>query len=345
MAKKLLRIATLGDFARWNSYYLQGTIQGSILNGALHCSIPIRQYVEDIESQINYFKPHILFCHMIFSENLTTLCRNDEPDKQIRRENIHQTLSKIRRRWGTKVVYQEGDAKKDPRYPYPATEIIDLGLINNSLFKVYGGLLKVPCIHWPYFALNQDEISIPDNSLRCQMAFTGNVSPRGSSHLHYGRYEFIEKLKKRLEFKAFPNESLGNTRFLTADLAVSASTILGIQQGFNVVGYLDTRPFQYIGAGALYFHDKSPAMDLFFEEGKHYVGYNRFDVDSVVEKYYYYMKDNRELGNKIREEGFRYVQAHHTAKHRVKMVIDILEGKDVKHPIYLNDIRGEDENI
>ena len=131
-----------------------------------------------------------------------------------------------------------------------------------------------------------------------------------------------------------------NTRFLTPEVSVSAAGVLGIHQGFDVTGYLDTRPWQYCGSGALYFHDPAPAMDAFFEEGVHYVGYSKMDVNSLVEKFLYYTRERKDLGAKIREEAFKYVKAHHTAKHRIKAVFDILDGKDVKSVQYLNDIKN-----
>jgi spore maturation protein CgeB len=122
---------------------------------------------------------------------------------------------------------------------------------------------------------------------------------------------------------------------------MSASGILGINQGMDVPGYLDTRPWQYIGSGGLFFMDPSPAMDLFFEPDVHYVPYERHNVDDLIDKYQEMMK-HPEKNKSIRLEGFRYVQAHHTAKHRVQMVLDILAGKEIS-PIYLEDIRSKNK--
>lgn len=331
---KQLRIAVYGDFDRWFSYYLMGMMQGAFLNGHLACAIPIRLNIDNVKARIDYFKPDVLFTHMIFSENLNDIC-----GESILREHIHENLLRTRKKWGTKIVYQEGDAKTVPRYPYPLQDIIDLGLINSCLYPSFEGHTKVRCIHFPYFALNQILPSTSDNMFRCQIFFAGNLSYRNEGHLHYARREFIDKLSKRLDMKIFPTEEFGNTRFCTSQVAVSASAILGVHQGFHVPGYLDTRHFQYIGARGLYFHDNTPAMDLFFEDGVHYVAYNRHDVDDVYNKYMYYMRDNKEAGEKIRQQGYDYVQNNHTAKHRVKAVLDILDGKTNKiYPLYIEDI-------
>jgi hypothetical protein len=332
---KQLRIATIGDYQQWFSYFLMGTAQGTFLNGHLHAAIPIRQQPIHIEEQLKYFKPHIVFCHMIFSENLNDLC-----GEHIEREHIHQMLAVNRKKLGFKVAYQEGDAKKKPRFPYNASEIIDLGLINSSLYNNYQSILQVPCIHWPYFALNQDEFNTSERKFEYQAIFAGNASIRKEGHLHYGRARFLEDLGRRLTLKIFPDEKIGNTRFCSQEIAQSASAVIGINQGFNVSGYLDTRPFQYIGAGALFFMDPSPSMDLFFEPSVHYAPYKRHDQFDFMEKFEYYTEHHMDKNKEIRKAGFEYVQKWHSAKRRVQMVIDILlNGKEVSdYPIYLKEI-------
>jgi len=334
---KQLRIAVLGDFQKYYSWYLAGITQGTILNGHLFYGISIRQAPARIEEQINFFKPNILFCHMIFSENL--LDANGTPYK---REQLHETLTKSRRKWSMKICYQEGDAKGNPRFPYLAQELIDLGLINSQLTDKYSNILGVPCVHFPYYSLYQKEIDIADNMFKTQLTFAGNTSIRNSEHLHYGRFEFIERLKDKFSMKIYPDKNIGNSKFCTNQISASSSAVLGIHQGHSIPGYLDTRPWMYCGSGALYFHDNAPSMDLFFEEGIHYVKYKRFDAEDIYEKYMHYMSDDRETGNKIRKEAFRYCQAYHTSKHRVQAVIDILDGRVNRIPLlYLNQIKED----
>ncbi|MCK9371461.1 glycosyltransferase [Candidatus Dojkabacteria bacterium] len=326
-----LRIATIGDFQKWHSYYLAGTVQGSILNGHLHYSISIRQGPENIEQQLNYYKPHVLFCHMLFSENL-----KDIEGDNLNREDLHQVIMKAKRKWGTKIIIQEGDAKLEPRFPYPVDALVDLCLVNSRRYKEFSDILRVPCIHWPYFALNQESINIPNSSFGYNLVFTGNISRRNEGHLHFGRAEFITELSNRIDIKIYPDDKFGNTRFSTAEIAASCNAILGIQHGMHVDGYLDTRPFQYCGAGALYFHSECSAINQFFKPGCHFVQYEHMRPDSFMNKYNYYM-EHPELGNKIRQQAFEYTQKYHTAKHRIKMALDVLEGKEPAK-IYLKDL-------
>jgi hypothetical protein len=333
---KQLRICTIGDFQSWFSYYLMGTIQGSILNGHLHYSIPIRQKSDHIQQQLDYYKPHIIFGHMLFAEKLTDTLGNDLP-----REELHYVIVKAKKKWGSKVIMQEGDAKNDPRYPYPVNSLVDLCLVNSRRYEHFSNVYQVPCIHWPYFALNQETLSTGDNLFRHKVIFAGNVSARGKSHLHAGRSEFIGRLSKQVDIKIFPDDNVGNTRFCSADLAVSCNAVLGIQHGLHVDGYVDTRPFQYCGAGGLYFHSNCFGINQFFKPDYHYVPYDHMDADSFMAQYNRYMVDDREGANKIRAQAFEYTQKHHTDKHRIKMALDALEGKELQK-IYLEDIDGKD---
>ena len=129
-----------------------------------------------------------------------------------------------------------------------------------------------------------------------------------------------------------------NTRFCTADVASSASSIVGIHHGHHVDGYLDTRPFQYCGAGALYFHSECDAIKQFFIPEVHYVQYEPMNVYSFIDKYKQYMIHDREQGNKIRQTAFKYTQKYHTAKHRVKMALDYVFKGHSNMPLYLKDI-------
>jgi hypothetical protein len=280
---------------------------------------------------------------MIFSENLKDIVTGEPRE----REQFHEVLVRSRRKLGFKMIYQEGDAKLSPRYPYPVNELVDLTLINSQQTEIFSALLKVPCIHWPYFALNQTEMSPGDNLFRAPVVFAGNVSAgRRANHLHHGRYEFIEKLKKHVEVRVFPSENIKNSRFSSQDVAASAEIVLGINQGLHVRGYLDTRPFQYIGAGGLFFIDRSPAMDLFFEPEVHYVPYARHSVESFIETRQIYFTHQRDQVKQIRRTGFEYVQKWHTAQKRVQLAIGTVMGEDMSKtcPIYLNDIRGIEED-
>jgi len=320
---KQLRAVILGDFANYLSYFTYGALEGAIRCGVWTRPVYLfNQTLDKIESQIDFMKPHFILMHCVFNRfppggNLKT-----HPHY---REQVFDLLRKIKKKYGTKIIYHMGDARTEPRYSYDISDFIDFALINHNLTKKFSDIWKIPCFHWPYMCLYQCTISDQDSKFKCVLAFTGLL---GDNEHHFSRNQFIQKLRDKLNIKIFPNQETGNTRFQTADLASSAKAVLGYQMGKNIPLYLDVRPWQYIGAGALYFHDKCDAMDYFFEDNKHYVSYERDDIDSFMEKYNYYIDKYPGKGNKIRGEGFLYCQKHHSTKERIQSVLNLLRDKE-----------------
>jgi hypothetical protein len=240
-------------------------------------------------------------------------------------------LKGFRKKYGTKVIYHMGDARDKPRFNGPINNCVDLALVNRS-GNQFSKIWKIPTIHWPYMCFYQKEIADYDEQYACGMAFTGSLD--GGQH-HKPRKDFINGLKG-VGIKLFPTRDTGNTRFLTAELSSSANSVLGMQMGEQIEGYQDVRPFQYIGAGALYFHDHHNNMDLFFDDKIHYVGYNRNDKNDITSKHKHYT-ENKEKAQKIRQQGFDFCQKHHSSKQRVENILRYFDGKELL-PIYKKDI-------
>jgi len=311
----MIRIAMLGDFGLYFSYYLHGVMQGAILNNAWFRPIEISRSLEDIKNRMLSFRPHILFTHAIFKSKYHSL------------EDLFDLLNFLKKEIKVKIVCHAGDPKK-PRYQGNISSFFDLGLVNSNQCRQFSDIWKISCIHWPFFCFCQKRVFEINKQYLNMVVFTGNVSEgRKKDHPHYGRYEFIGELNKKIPVKIYPDKSYPDTRFLTPEIAISANAILGIQLNTEIEGYLDTRPFQYIGAGALYFHDKCENIDQFFEDGKHYLSYEKGNVDSFVEKYNYYVNKYPEKGNEIRINGFKFCQKYYNSKIRVKQVIDFFENK------------------
>jgi hypothetical protein len=309
---KQYRIVILGKWNSYLSYFLMGSLQGVFLNGSLARSVSLENNtINEVAEQINFFKPHAILAHTIF-------------DNLPHREQLFNILRKSRRE-GTKVFYHAGDARPDPRYPKPINDIVDYVLINHWPMMPSYNVWKVPCIHWPYMALNQDKLAEPVDVYKCDLAFTGSLS---DNQHHAPRARFIQQLKSKISVKVFPTPESGNTRFQTPELAASAGSVLGFQMGLDVSGYQDVRIWQYCGAGALYFHDKHPVVERFFRDGVHYVGFERDNIEDFYNKWQHY-RNNQDESNNIRQQAFEYVQKYHSSKERMKQVINILEGKKV----------------
>ena len=304
---KQLRICILGDYDNYLSYYTYGALEGFIRAGHLCRPVPFFGHpISQIKQQILWFKPHIVCAHMLFG-----CSRHHSQD------DVFSMLRDLKKQ-GIFIVYHNGDARKDPRYPNNISEIVDLGLLNQSNLKHYEDIWKIPCIRWPYMCLYQKEIAKPVDMYKCGIAFTGGLASHG---VHAERTEFVHKLQDMgLPVQIFPTNETGNTRFQTAELAASSDMVLGMQMERQLAGYLDVRPFQYIGAGAVYLHDKCNQMSEYFLDGIHYWSYNHRDPQSV--KYVYELVTKKLDNEIIRISGFRYCQEKHSTLQRAEAIVD-----------------------
>jgi spore maturation protein CgeB len=109
-----------------------------------------------------------------------------------------------------------------------------------------------------------------------------------------------------------------NDRMQAADVAASATAVLGLGRP-EVPGWVDTRVFQYPGAGGVLLHDDAAE---FLEPGLHFIQFER-GADA-------YATALRVLGayelvergaEELRRRAFEHVQRHHTWRHRVEVAL------------------------
>jgi len=316
--KRPYRVVILGNIQNYYSHFLYGTLEGAIRCGCWAKTVQlINRSVKDIRNEIDFMKPDFIFAHMIFGPL---------------RMDVLQMLNDMRRSYGTKVIYHMGDARETSRYPKPIDQWVDLGLVNHGDFQKFSNIWRIPTIHWPYMCFYQKDIADYDPKYASNMAFTGDLD---SSTHHGPRGQFIQQLKRLINIKVYPTPQTGNTRFQTAELSSSAKSVLGMQMGVNIPLYQDVRPWQYCGAGALYFHDQCKSIDAFFEPGFHYVPYRRNDARHLKDQYDRYV--NTHEGDKIQRQAFDYCQKYHSTKERVQSVLNYFEGGETL-PLYKTNI-------
>jgi len=314
--KRPHRIICFGNWPQ-PTYFTLGVMEGSILNGAWFRPVPIQNSLNEIKEFMRFVKPDIILCHMIFGQP-------HHPYDQ-----MYNILKQVKKEFGTTLVYHAGDARTQPRKPKSINDLVDFALCNHGLLKEYENYWNIPCFHWPYGCLQQGIQAEINPSFERDWIFTGGT---GQNKHHSTRSDLIKQMKqKRIDILVLPEDdkNIINTMYLTPEISSSAKAILGCQMGCDIPLYQDVRPFQYIGAGALYFHDRHSNMDYFFEAGKHYVPYERDNVNDLLNQWKYYVVDNPKEGEKIRRYGFQFCQKFHSVKERMKMVIDICDGKEV----------------
>ncbi len=98
--------------------------------------------------------------------------------------------------------------------------------------------------------------------------------------------------------------------------------------------YWSNRIFEAAGRGGFIIFPKVVGLDSFMTSGKHYVSYDHqngrltdFSELKKIIDYYLTHDDERE---KIRKAGFLHVKNHHTYKHRMAYMIDLIENDSLR---------------
>lgn len=299
-----LRSVLIGDVDYYPSEYAFGVNQAMTRAGHWHTTVNIRADLDVIARRVAQVQPDVLWGHMLLwapggadkTNDLLWLC--------------HDWRAK-----GTKVLIHDGDARTETRFPHDISKAVDLALCNHTADR---SAWKIPQLHWPYFAFDQERIAEPDPAFACDLAFAGrlDVSP-----MYLQRTELVLKLKDKLgeRMRVFPSPDVPHTLYLTPVLAASAGAVLGFGRP-DRNGWLDVRVFQYPGAGAILLHDD---VGGFLEPGVHYMA-SGGSADAVVKTLDWLGQDtleHRQHRVKMRLAAFAHVQANHSATARVRQAL------------------------
>ncbi len=107
----------------------------------------------------------------------------------------------------------------------------------------------------------------------------------------------------------------------TQELSVSAQCILGLCTGYDIDGYIDVRPFQYLGAGACMIIRKFSNMDDYIPDSLYYP-ITSYGDNGVAEAVDHYHRILREDTSEMQKAAFGYIQRFHSCKVRIKDVLN-----------------------
>lgn len=300
--KAPLRSLLIGDVDYYPSEFIFGVNQGMTMLGHWHMTVNVRQDFGVLWQRVTQVQPDVIWGHMLLwapgdkTAELLELCRE------------------AKRRWGTRVILHDGDARTETRYPHDVSSAVDLALCNHASDR---SAWRIKCIRWPYFAFVQRAIANPTDAFACDLAFAGRMS---ASALYTERSEFVLALKHKLgdAFKIFTAaQGDDHTLLRTPEIAASANAVLGWGRP-EAHGWTDVRVFQYPGAGGVLLHDDASEW---LEPGVHYVPVPRGDADGVVQ-----VVEAIKHGDmtRVRERAFAYVQREHSSLVRVKSALSAL---------------------
>ncbi|MEK7705633.1 MAG: glycosyltransferase [Myxococcota bacterium] len=234
------------------------------------------------------------------------------PSGALSAAEIADILGRWKRR-GTAVFLHDGDPKPDRAVSVDVGSTFSIALVNRAV--VDDTAWGIAALRWPYAAMVQKEIAEPTTEWTCDLLFAGFLRIDES---HYGeRTSLVFRLHQLLGPRMrIVNAHAGdvNNRMVVADVAASARAILGCARP-EVPGWIDTRVFQYPGAGGLLIHD---GAGEFLEPNVHYL---RYDRDNPVESIISLVERAATAGVVIRENAFAHVQRHHTWIQRVEVAL------------------------
>jgi hypothetical protein len=288
------------------SAYVLGVAQAMGQLGHWHREVSVLDHFDRVVRQLDEMRPDVIWTHTV------PWVPREAPAPGWAYLDL---LAEWRRR-GARVLLHDGDPRSATRHPSDLSASFDQALCNHSLQRLEW---RLPVLRWPYAAMAQRELGDPVDALRCGLLFAGIV--RKDDDLYSPRTDLLGVLRHRLGDRLTVRTGGVNDRMQSADVAASAQAVLGFGRP-EVPGWVDTRVFQYPGAGGILLHDDAKG---FLVPGVHFVAFERgVDADTtarnVVEAFE--RVGHQEL--EMRRRAFEYIQARHTWRHRVEQVLQLL---------------------
>jgi hypothetical protein len=291
------------------SWYVKNCYEGLTLNG---CEVLGLNYkvltLDEIEYELWNFEPEVIINHITFH-------KKHPLDKEF------EMFDMIRSSFGTINIHSLHDARHEPRYKQRLDHVFDLALVgqleNLEKFQRYW---KIPCYYMPYASLTLNGMAKPTKDLAYEMpVFTGTTTA------HRDRVSYLNRLKSVMPIKIIETKSKEDLKQRTAELSASAECILGLCTGYDIDGYIDCRPFQYLGAGACMIIRKFKGMDKIIPPDLYFPieSYNNPNEIKDIFENHIHKKDT----SKIRKKAFNFMQKYHSSEVRMKNLLNLLEGK------------------
>lgn len=177
--------------------------------------------------------------------------------------------------------------------------------------------MEDPTLYWPYACFPQDRIREPCPEWACRLAFAGQMG----SGIYDARTRLLQALAldTAVGLRVF---SSGNTLLATPELAASSEAVLGF--GRPGSDWIDTRVFQYPGAGAVLLHNDVPS-DSGLEPNIHFLPYTSESPESVAAVLAEHRRQREAVRLQMRLRAFDHGQVHHSYTARVTSVLDALD--------------------
>lgn len=302
----------LGNTKLGYSWFYLTYKQGLELNGVKTFDIDYKSNaLGSIKQKILQIKPDYIFTHLSFHQHI-----NPTP-------TIMNFFKDIKSKITTKVVHTCGDARTHDRYMGDLRGVFDVAFVGTyPMVKNCTPVFKIPVFYTPYSSLTYKTMGNYDPNLAFQNpVFTGSPGAHRTGWAD-NRADFIERLSKIMPIKIFKTQSGEDLRKRTPELSVSAKCILGLCVGYEIDGFIDVRPFQYLGTGAFMIMREFKNMDLLIPDDL-YVPFYNYDNPNAVKELWNKWKTKET--NDMRVKAFKFIQEKHSSLVRIKEVLEYIE--------------------
>ena len=304
-----MKAVLLGNTKLNYSWFILTYRQGLQRNGVQVYDIDYKSNsLANIKQMMIDIKADYCFTHLTFHTSVNPIGR------------VLQMYRDVTKAVGTKFIHTCNDARFQDRYMGDISNVIHMAFVGNlELLQTGLASWNIPVYFAPYSALCYDKMAKPAPDLMFkEPVFTGSVGSHGD------RKQFIERIAKRVPIRVFQTQSQNDLRHRTPELSVSAKCILGLCTGYDVDGYIDVRPFQYMGAGACMISRKFMSMDAIIPPDLYYpiTSYGSAGADQLID---HWNRIQKEDTTELRVKAFNYMQKHHSCKERMKLVLEKLE--------------------
>ena len=114
--------------------------------------------------------------------------------------------------------------------------------------------------------------------------------------------------------------------FKLNEVLARSRVVVGDSYPLPGVKYWSNRVYEILGRGGFLLHPRTEGLEEEFEEGVHYVAYERGNYQQLFEMVNYYLKHDEER-EAIRRAGFLHVNQNYTYTDRVKELIEIVSSR------------------
>lgn len=303
-----LKVCVLGNtgnnFSDIYSWFVRTTTDGiKRLGNEVICIDWKSNTTDNICLSIYKYRPDILFTHMTFHGHHPI-------------DKILNLFNDIRVNHNTIVIHTLQDARKKPRCNFDISKSFDLGLVGQlENLEKFSNIWNISTFYWPYSSMYQEKMAEYDKNYYFDApVFTG------TPYIHNDRKVFIQNLQRIMPIYIIRTQSENDLRNKTAELSASTSCILGLCTGYDINGYIDVRPFQYLGAGAFMISRKFINQERIIPDNL-YVPFYDYDNPEIIRELYLKWEAMPEEKMKMKERAFNYMQKHNNNIIRCKQAL------------------------